>query len=58
MKRTKLNIRIHNPNTEEETIRYITNIFVEVGVRKLEKEVEKAVKETDCCGDRILHEKN
>ena len=48
MKKTKLNIRIHNPNTEEETVQYITQIFIEVGVRKLEKEVEKAIAEADC----------
>ena len=47
MKRTKLNIRIHNPNTDEETIQYIAGIFVDVGVRKLKEEVENVVKETD-----------
>ena len=41
MKRGKLNIRIHNPNTEEETIRFVTRIFVDVGVQKLEQEVKK-----------------
>ena len=45
LKRTKLNIRIHNPNTEDETVRYITRIFVEVGVHKLEKAVKEAVEE-------------
>ena len=41
LKKTKLNIRFHNPNTEEETIQYIAKIFVEVGVQRLEREVEQ-----------------
>lgn len=44
MKKTKLNIRFHNPNTEEETIQYIAKIFVEIGVQRLEKEIENTVK--------------
>ena len=40
MKKTKLNIRFHNPNTEKETIQYIAKIFIAVGVQRLEKEVE------------------
>lgn len=47
MKRGKLNIRIHNPNTEEETIRFITRIFVDVGVQKLEQEVKKEIQKKD-----------
>lgn len=47
LKRGKLNIRIHNPNTEEETIRFVTRIFVDVGVQKLEQEVKKEVQKKD-----------
>ena len=47
MKKTKLNIRFHNPNTEEETIQYIAKIFVEVGVQRLEIEVEHIVQNTE-----------
>lgn len=47
MNRTKLNIRIHNPNTEEETVKHIIGIFVDVGVRKLKEEVENTVKQMD-----------
>ena len=46
MKRGKLNIRIHNPNTEEETVRFVTRIFVDVGVQKLEQEVKKSIQDT------------
>ena len=46
MKRGKLNIRIHNPNTEEETVRFVTRIFVDVGVQKLEQEVKKEIQDT------------
>ena len=47
LKRGKLNIRIHNPNTEEETVRFVTRIFVDVGVQKLEQEVKKEVQKKD-----------
>ena len=47
MKRGELNIRIHNPNTEEETIRVVTRIFVDVGVQKLEQEVKKEAQKKD-----------
>ena len=47
MKKTKLNIRFHNPNTEEETIQYIAKIFVAVGVQRLEKEVESTIKKKE-----------
>ena len=46
LKRGKLNIRIHNPNTEEETVRFVTRIFVDVGVQKLEQEVKKEIQDT------------
>ena len=46
MKKTKLNIRFHNPNTEKETIQYIANIFIAVGVQRLEKEVENKEERT------------
>lgn len=47
MKKTKLNIRFHNPNTEEETTQYIAKVFVEVGVQRLKKEIESAVKKKE-----------
>lgn len=47
MKRGKLNIRIHNPNTEEETIRVVTRVFVDVGVQKLEHEIKKEVQKKE-----------
>ena len=46
LKRGKLNIRIHNPNTEEETVRFVTRIFVDVGVQKLEQELKKSIHDT------------
>ena len=45
MKKTKLNIRFHNPNTEEETVQYIAKIFV--AVQRLEKEVESAIQKKE-----------
>lgn len=39
----KLNIRFHNPNTEEETAEMLLKIFVEVNIPKLEKELKKSV---------------
>ena len=47
MKKTKLNIRFHNPNTAEETVQYIAKIFVAVGVQRLEKEVESAIQKKE-----------
>ena len=47
MKKTKLNIRFHNPNTEEETVQYIAKIFVAEGVQRLEKEVESAIQKKE-----------
>ena len=47
MKKTKLNIRFHNPNTEKETIQYIAKIFIAVGVQRLEKEVENTTKKKE-----------
>lgn len=31
MGESKLNFIFHNPNTEDETLKYITNIFTEIG---------------------------
>ncbi|MCL2253229.1 MAG: hypothetical protein FWC09_02190 [Lachnospiraceae bacterium] len=36
MNKTKLNIRYHNPNTEEETRKYIANIFIQASKIKFE----------------------
>lgn len=36
MKRTKLNYRIHNPNSAEATAEYITKILVEANRHKIE----------------------
>lgn len=47
MKKTKLNIRFHNPNTEEETIQYIAKIFVGVGVQRLEREIENTIQKKE-----------
>ena len=41
MKSRKLNVRIHNPNSLEQTVEHLTNIFVKCGVEKLEKEMKK-----------------
>lgn len=54
MNKAKLKIRYHNPNTEEETRKYITNIFIEASKIKFEnilressteKSAEEIVKE-------------
>ena len=47
MKKTKLNIRFHNANTEEETFQYLAKIFIAVGVKRLEKEVENTIKKKE-----------
>lgn len=39
--KTKLNYRFYNPNTEEDTIKYITKIFTEVSKTKFEKAIQK-----------------
>lgn len=37
LKKTKLNFRFHNPNTEEDTRRYIIKLFLESGQNKLDE---------------------
>lgn len=37
MKKTKLNYTFHNPNTEEETIKYISKVFTDVSKNKFER---------------------
>lgn len=44
MSKVKLNFRIHNPNTEDDTVRYIMQVFVDVGVQKLERAVKETAK--------------
>lgn len=36
-----LKIRFHNPNTEEETAKYILQIFAEVGMVKLDRVLQE-----------------
>ena len=38
----KLNIRYHNPNTKDETLKYITNIFIAASKVKLESVLQEA----------------
>lgn len=40
MKKNKLNISFHNPNTNEETVKYISTLFAEVAVVKVKKAQE------------------
>lgn len=47
LNRKKLKFKVHNPNSVEATAKYITNIFVDVGVQKLEKAVEKKVQDSE-----------
>lgn len=39
MARPKLNYRFHNPNTPEETVKYISKVFMEVCQNKLEQKL-------------------
>jgi len=39
----KLNIRYHNPNTNDETLKYITRIFIEASKVKFENILQKSV---------------
>lgn len=41
MKKTKLEYRFHNPNTEEETVDYILKLFVEVNSNKVERALQE-----------------
>jgi len=38
----KLNIRYHNPNTKDETLKHITNIFIAASRVKLESVLKEA----------------
>lgn len=40
-KKSKLNIRFHNPNTIEATADYITAVFIEVNQKKVEEVLRK-----------------
>ena len=42
MNKNKLIIRYHNPNTDEETLKYIAKLFTEAGRVKFEKMLRKA----------------
>lgn len=39
MKKTKLNIVFHNPNTDEDTIKYLTQVFAEVSLNRVVEEL-------------------
>ena len=51
MSKKKLSIRFHNPNTEDETHRYIAQIFLEASRVKFENILREASNEsrTDIC---------
>jgi hypothetical protein len=38
--RPKLTVRFHNPNTEEVTRRFLTKVFVDVGRKLVEREMQ------------------
>lgn len=41
MEKPKLNYRFHNPNTQDETIKYISKIFMDVCQNKLEQKLKE-----------------
>lgn len=47
MKKSKINIVYHNPNTDEETAKYITDIFIEASRIKFESMLE-------CCATKQI----
>jgi|GEM_PF-873063 len=49
-KKRKITYTFHNPNTEEATVRYISDILAEVMVAKVRKRVEESFKE-QCVGE-------
>lgn len=40
-------MRFHNPNTTEDTIKFLTKIFVEVNMRKLERVLQEEMRDDD-----------
>lgn len=45
MKKTKLNYRFHNPNTDEVMANYLCKILVQANVEKARRLIEAAAKE-------------
>ena len=45
MKKTKLNYRFHNPNTDEVMANYLCKILVQVNAEKARRVIEAAAKE-------------
>lgn len=41
MAKSKLNYRFHNPNTPEETVKYISKIFMDVCRNKFEQRIKE-----------------
>lgn len=39
MEKTKLNIVFHNPNTDEDTIKYLAQVFAEVSLNRVVEEL-------------------
>lgn len=46
---TGLKIRFHNPNTEEETEKYIVRIFTEAGMIKLDRILQETEYQSRAC---------
>lgn len=51
MKKSKLHFRFHNPNSAEVTADYITKLFVEVDLAKLESALQSS--EMDHMQERV-----
>lgn len=47
MKRTKLNYRVHNPNSAEDTADFLCKLMIEVNTGKLERAIEEAALYTE-----------
>ncbi len=42
MKKRKLNYRIHNPNSPEDTAEFLCKLFIEVNADKVERAIREA----------------
>lgn len=49
-KKRKLNYTIHNPNTVEETVKVLVEVFVQANMGKVEKKLSETVEMTERFG--------
>lgn len=49
-KKRKLNYTIHNPNTVEETVKVLVEVFVQANMGKVEKKLNEVIEMTERFG--------